>query len=109
MDGSENMLDRYGVDLKTHSPHMLRFMLVDMTPACVEDDIVTRPETKTYEQILKYCRDQADYRRVKWSASGRIKDNRSRGKLNSLVGDDVPPPPSRHPESRPDRSLDDEA
>ena len=63
--------------MKTHSPHMPRSMLVDMIPTSFDDDIITRPEIKTYEQILKYCRDQADYRRMKLLANARIKNHKS--------------------------------
>ena len=84
-------------------------MLVDLTPTSFEDDIATTPEIKTHEQILKYCRDQAKYDcRVSCLASARIKNHRSGGKINSLV-DEYAPPPRRHPETRLDRSLDDEA
>ena len=109
LGGWENMFDEYGSDLKTLSPHMLRSLIVDIIPTSFEDVIVTRPEINTCEQILKYCRDQADDRRVKWLANAWIKNHNSGGKINSLIEDDVPPPPSRHSESRPDRRLDDEA
>ena len=64
LNGWEHLWDEYGTDLETHSPHVLRSMLVDMIPTSFEDDMITRPEILTYEQIIKYCRDQADYRRV---------------------------------------------
>ena len=102
------MLDEYGTDLKTHSPHMLRSMLVDIIPTSFEDDIITRPEIKTYEPILKYCRDQADYRRVKLLASARIENHRVNGKINSLTDDNMPAPSTQHAECRQDRDLDDE-
>ena len=56
LDGWENLLDEYGTGLQTHSPHMLRPMLVDIIPTSFDDDIITRPEIKTDVQILEYCR-----------------------------------------------------
>ena len=53
LDGLENGLDEYGSDLKTHSPHMLRSMLVDMIPTSFADDMITKPEIETYVQILE--------------------------------------------------------
>ena len=55
-------------------------MLVDIIPTNFEDDIITRPEIKTYVQILESCRAQADYRRVKLLANARIENHRSGGK-----------------------------
>ena len=109
LDGWEIVLDEYGVDLKTHSPHMLRSMRVDILPASFEGDMITRPEIETDEHILEYCSEQANDRRVKLLATAKIKMHRSGGKILSLLEDDVPAPPSRHSESRPDRTLDDEA
>ena len=72
LDGWGKGLDEYGNDLKTHSPHMLRSMLVDIIPTCFEDDIITRAEIKTYVRVLEYCCAQADYRRVKLLANASI-------------------------------------
>ena len=77
-------------------------MLVDMVTTSLEDDLITRPEIGTYEPILKYCCDQEYDRRMEWFATANLENNKSGSKINSLLEDDAPDPPSRHSESRPE-------
>ena len=41
--------------MKKHTPTMLRSMLLNVFPTMFGEEIVTKPEILTYDDILTYC------------------------------------------------------
>ena len=66
--------------MRIHTPAMLRPMLLNAIPTFYEDEIVTKSEILTYEDILTHCQNHAEHRRsislvaatLKRSVGGRI-------------------------------------
>ena len=121
----EECLELYNVELM-NAPNTLRTMLLDVIPTDYEDEILVRPEIRTYKDIILFCNRRSEHKRAKQLAEGVRRPGGTGGSIHALTtGDEqppawamkmfgqqlspgaVPPPPAAHSAQRPPREQPD--
>ena len=113
----EECLEVHNVELM-NAPNTLRTMLLDVIPADYEDEILIRPEVRTYKDIVMFCNRRSEHKRAKQLAEAVRRPGGTGGSIHALTSDndqppawalkmfsqqqapDVQPPPAAHAASR---------
>ena len=83
LDDWTECLQTYGSELLA-APGILRTMLLGIIPTELEDELLSKPHVKTWQEIINWCKIKTVYRRQKVLSEAA---RRPGGRINSLIID----------------------
>ena len=83
LDDWTECLQTYGSDLLA-APGILRTLLLGIIPTELEDELLSKPHVKTWQEIINWCKIKTVYRRQKVLSEAA---RRPGGRINSLIID----------------------
>ena len=87
----EECLELHNVELM-NAPNTLRTMLLDVIPTDYEDEILVRPEIRTYKDIVMFCNRRSEHKRAKQLAEAVRRPGGGGGSIHALTtGEELPP------------------
>ena len=82
LDSWVECLEMHNAELLA-APKVLKSMVLGVIPAEFEDDILSRPELQTYQEIIAYCKVKTTYKRQK--ALSELTRKQAPGRINALM------------------------